>query len=73
MKGFQRLGKFDIATQIARQAYDYYCEVISVPDSDTCVLCGPRAGDLLFLDVCGKRNIILICKITTDYILFSEN
>jgi len=59
-KGFERLGNFSISTAIVGQAYDFYCEMVSVSNSDSCVICGERGGDLMFLDVCGKCTKLFV-------------
>lgn len=62
-QGFKRLGEFKISTNIAIQAYDYFCEIVKVSNADTCIVCGPKAGNMVFLDVCGKCNFNYMIEI----------
>jgi len=57
---------YSIKESIALNAYYFYCEIIEVNDAQICPVCGPRCGDVAYMDVCGK------CKYNTSMLRVVE-
>lgn len=53
-RSIKETNNYTVNDSIVSDAYRFFCELVYVEDAQICPICGPRCGDVAYMDVCGK-------------------